>query len=146
MDMSRQLLAVVLCYALVAPGCASASGPRAAHAAQTPVQDANVPAQDKAVLAEFVQRIPAGSKVRVERTTGGTLRGTLMKASPDTLVVQKNTRVPEPPIEVPLAQVTRVTLDTAGSSVGKTVAISVGAGVGATFGVLLLLAAIFSGS
>jgi hypothetical protein len=143
MDMSRQLLAVVLCCALVAPGCASASGARVAHAAQTPVQDANVP--DNAVLAEFVQRIPAGSKVRVERTTGGTLRGTLMKASPDTLVVQKNTRVPEPPVEVPLGQVTRVTLDTGGSSVGKTVAISVGAGVGATFGVLLLLAAIFSG-
>jgi len=144
--MSRQLLAVVLCCTLVAPGCASAARSRVAHAAQTPVQDANAPAQDKTVLAEFVQRIPAGSKVRVERTTGGTLRGTLMKASPDTLVVQKNTRVPEPPVEVPLAQVTRVTLDTGGSSVGKTVAISVGAGVGATFGVLLLLAAIFSGS
>lgn len=143
--MSRQLLVVVLCSALVAPGCASASGPRVARGAPPPVHEPTAAASDTALLAEYVQRIPAGSKVRVERTSGGSLRGTLMKASADTVVVQKNTRVPEPPIEVPLTQVTRVTLDSGGSSVGKTVAISVGAGVGATFGVLLLLAAIFGG-
>ena len=136
--MFRQSLVIVLCGALVGSGCASASGGRVAQAAPPPVTD-------NALLADYVQRIPAGSKVRVERTNGGTLRGTLMKTSPDTVVVQKNTRVPEPPVEVPLSQVTRVTLDTGSSSVGKTVAISVGAGVGATFGVLLLLAAIFGG-
>jgi hypothetical protein len=38
--------------------------------------------------------------------------------------------------------VTRVTLDN-GSSMGKTVAIGVGAGVAATFGVLLLLVALW---
>jgi hypothetical protein len=137
-DMFRQSLAVVLCGALVGTGCASASGARVARAAQPTVQD-------NTLIAEYVQRIPAGSKVRVERTNGGTLRGTLMKSTPDAMVVQKNTRVPEPPVEVPLSEVTRVTLDTGSSSVGKTVAISVGAGVGATFGVILLLAAIFGG-
>jgi hypothetical protein len=136
--MFRQSLVIVLCGALVGTGCASASGARVAQAPQPSVQD-------NALLAEYVQRIPAGSKVRVERTNGGTLRGTLMKTSPDALVVQKNTRVPEPPMEVPFSQVTRVTLDTGSSSVGKTVAISVGAGVGATFGLLLLLAAIYGG-
>jgi len=136
--MFRQSLAIVLCGALVGTGCASVSGGRVAQATRPAVQD-------NALLADYVQLIPAGSKVRVERTNGGTLRGTLMKTSPDALVVQKNTRVPEPPVEVPLSQVTRVTLDTGSSSVGKTVAISVGAGVGATFGVLLLLAAIFGG-
>ena len=103
------------------------------------------PVQTNTLLADYVQRIPTGSKVRVERANAGTLHGTLMKTSPDAVTVQKNTRVPEPPIEVPLSQVTRVTLETGGSSLGKTVAISVGVGVGATFGVLLLLAAIFSG-
>jgi hypothetical protein len=137
--MFRQSLAVVLCCALVGSGCASASGARVAQATQPSVQ-ANT------LLADYVQRIPTGSKVRVERTNGGTLHGTLMKSSPDAVIVQRNTRVPEPPIEVPLSQVTRVTLETGGSSVAKTVAISVGAGVGATFGVLLLLAAIFNGN
>jgi hypothetical protein len=133
--MSRQLLALVMCVALVAPGCASASGARVAQASQPRVQDT-------AVLAKYAQRIPAGSKVRVERIHGGSVRGTLMTASGDVLVVQKNTRVPEPPVEIPLAEVTRITLDTGGSSVGKTIAVSIGAGVGATLGVLALLAAL----
>jgi hypothetical protein len=130
----RQLLASVLCCALVTSGCASVSGPRVA---QTP----SAPVQDNAVLADYVQRLPAGSKVRVERTNGDSLRGTLMTVTPKAIVVQKNTRVPEHPLEIPLDQLARVTLDT-GSSMGKSIAIGVATGVGATFGVLLLLAAL----
>ena len=91
-----------------------------------------------------MQRLAAGSKVRVERTDGTSFRGTLMKATPLAILVQKNTRVPEAPVEVPLAQVTRVTLDT-GSSMGKTVAIGVATGVAVTFGIFAILAAVFSG-
>jgi hypothetical protein len=132
---ARQLLALVLCGALVTTGCASAGGPRVAQAPAAPVVD-------KSLLADYVQRIPAGSKVRVERTNGETLRGTLMKATADLLVVQKNTRVPENPVEVPLAEVTRVTVETGHSSTGRNVAIGVVAGVAALFGTLLLLFAL----
>ena len=132
--MVKQALALVLC-ALIGTGCASAGAAR--------VPQDSAAAMDRALLADYVQRIPAGSKVRVERTAGGTLRGTLLKAGTDQVTVQRNTRVPEPPIDVPFNTITRITLD-GGSSTGKTVAIAVGAGVGATFGVLLLLAAIFS--
>ena len=132
--MVRQTLAVVLCCALLTTGCASAAGPRIAQVPAAPVQDT-------ATLADYVQRLAAGSKVRVERTDGSTLRGTLMKATPQSILVQKNTRVPERPVEIPLDQLTRVTLDN-GSSTGKSVAIGVATGVGATFGVLLLLAAL----
>ena len=132
--MVKQMMAVVLCGALAATGCASASGPRVASDAAAPM--------DRTLLAEYAQRIPPGSKVRVERTTGGTLRGTLLKVGPASIAVQRNTRIPEPPVDVPFDTITRLTLDT-GSSTGKTVGIAVGAGVGATFGVLLLLAAIF---
>ena len=132
--MLRQTLALVLCSALATTGCASAAGPRIAQAPAAPVQDT-------ATLADYAQRLAAGSKVRVERTDGSTLRGTLMKATPQSILVQKNTRVPERPVEIPLDQLTRVTLDN-GSSTGKSVAIGVATGVGATFGVLLLLAAL----
>ena len=135
--MLRQSLAIVLCCALVTTGCASAAGPRIAQAPQPSLQD-------KTMLADYVQRLAAGSKVRVERTNGSTVRGTLMKATPDSIVVQKNTRIPEPPIELPLTELSRVTLET-GASTGKTVAIGVAAGVGATFGVLLLLFALLEG-
>lgn len=135
--MLRQPLAIVLCCALVTNGCASASGSRIAQTPQPPVQD-------NAVLAGYVQRLPAGSKVRVERSGGDVLRGTLMNATADGIVVQKNTRVPEKPVEIPLADVTRVSLETGSSSVGKHIAIGIASGVAATFGVLLVLAAIWS--
>ena len=134
--MLRRTIALALCAALAATGCASASGPRIAQDSAAPV--------DRAVLADYVQRIPAGSRIRVERTTGGTVRGTLLKSGPDSLTMQRNTRVPETPIEVPFNTITRVTLET-GSSTGRTVGIAIATGVGATFGVLLLLAAIFAG-
>ena len=38
---------------------------------------------DRDVLADYAQRIPAGSKVRVERTDGASLRGTLLKTGAD---------------------------------------------------------------
>ncbi len=53
--------------------------------------------------------------------------------------------MPEPPVEVALEHVTRVTLDQGGSSVGKTVAIGVGSGVAATLGFLLILFALAGG-
>ena len=134
--MTRQFMAVVLSAALATGGCASASGPRVAQDAASPL--------DRTLLADFAQKIPTGSRVRVERTTGGTLRGTLLKAGADQVTVQRNTRVPEPPVDIPFSTITRLTLDSGGSSTGKTVAIAIGTGVGATFGVLLLLAAIFS--
>lgn len=133
--MFRQTIAVALCAALAATGCASASGPRIAQDSAAPI--------DRAVLADYVQRIPAGSKVRVERTTGGSLRGTLLKSGTESLTMQRHTRVPETPIDIPFGTITRVTLDT-GSNTGKTVGIAVATGAGATLGVLLLLAAIFS--
>lgn len=132
--MLNKLVAVVLCAALAGTGCASASGPRIAQAPQPTVQD-------KAILADYVQRLAAGAKVRVERTDGTSLRGTLMKASPQSIVVQKNTRVPEAPLEIPLEQLTRVTIDS-GSSMGKTVGIAVGVGVAATFGIFAIIAAL----
>jgi hypothetical protein len=138
MSMFRQTVAAFVCAALVTTGCASASGPRMAQGPAAP----NV--QDRAVLAEYVQRLPAGSRVRVERASGESLRGTLMKATPDSIVVQKNTRLPEAPVDVPLSDVTRVTLDATSSSLGKHIAIGVGSGVAATFGVLLILAALWS--
>lgn len=134
--MFRKTVAALVCAALATSGCASASGPRVAQGPQAP-------AMDRSVLADYVQRLPAGSKVRVERTDGTSFRGTLMRATPDAILVQKNTRVAEPPVQVPLDQLTRVTLDS-GSSMGRTVAIGVAVGVAATFGVLLLLAALIS--
>lgn len=134
--MFKKTVAVLVCAVLATSGCASASGSRLALGPQAPVID-------RTVLADYVQRLPAGSKVHVERTDGTSLRGTLMNATPQSIVVQKNTRVPETPVELPLDQLARVTLDSTGSSVGKTVAIGAASGAAATLGVFLLLAALW---
>jgi len=129
----RKLMAMMLALAIVTTGCASAAGPRVAIAQQ--------PAAVSTVsMSEYVQRLQTGSRVKVERTDGSSLRGTLMKAGADAIVVQKNTRVPEPPIEIPVAQIARVTID-AGTSTGKAVGIGIASGVGAFFAILAILAA-----
>lgn len=136
--MLRQALAVVLCASLAASGCASGGGN---HPQTSPSFGAG--ASDRSVLAEYVQKLPVGSKIRVERVKGDTLKGVLMKASDASLVLQRDTRVPESPVEIPLDQITRVSVE-GGSSTGKSVGIGVAVGVASFFGIGLILAAIFS--
>jgi hypothetical protein len=150
--MLKETGTLLLCAALVTTGCASA--PRQASALAPRQGSGQAPRQgsaqaapahvDTATMSEYVQKLPAGSRVRVEQSNGQVIKGTLMKATADEIVVQKNTRNPETPVTIPTAQIARVTLDS-GSSTGKTVGIAVATGVGATFGVLLLLAALLGG-
>jgi hypothetical protein len=118
-------------------GCASTGGAR--------VQASPVfgPA-DRAEIAQYVQKLPTGSKVKVERASADSVKGTLMSATDTVLVVQRDTRIPEAPMNIPLDQVTRVTVDN-GTSTGKAVGIGVAVGVASFFGVALILAAIFGG-
>jgi hypothetical protein len=96
------------------------------------------------VLAEYVQRLPAGAAVRIARAGGRSVRGTLMKATAQSLIVQPRTRIPEPPIEIALADVISVTPDTNGSGLGKAIGVGVAAGAGAALAVFLIIAAIYA--
>lgn len=130
----RALGLPVLCASLVFSGCASASGgaPRPAIA----------PPLDAKLLDDYVQRLPAGARVKVEETSGDTVHGTLLTAAPDAILVQRNTRVPESPVRIQLSEIARLTLEPAGGSTGRTVAIGVATGVGSFFGILMLIAAL----
>jgi hypothetical protein len=122
----RQAIALVMGANLVA--CASAGGP--------PPQTG--PIGDPAIMAGYIQRLPIGSRVKVERSTGSVLKGTLMHADASALVLQKTTETPEPPVTIPLADVTRVTVDT-----GSSTALKIWAGVGIALTTLYVLSAIF---
>lgn len=132
--MASRAVAVLVTASLLA-GCASAGGVRA---------PAPFGPEDRRAIAEFVQRLPVGSQVRVERSTGRTTRGTLMSATADAIVVQPATRLPEAPVTIPTSEILRVTLDAGSGGLGRSIAIGAAIGAGATFGVLLLLAAIFA--
>jgi len=138
----KRMLAIVLCVSLGTSACASAGGPRYVTAPAPAASQSGSPVVDPAVMSEFVQPIPAGSRVKVERAKGDTIRGTILKTTPDSLVVQRNTRVPETPVEVPYSTIARVTLeDGRGSSVAKAVGIGVASGVGSFFAILAIFAA-----
>jgi hypothetical protein len=137
MIMGRQLIAIVLCAALVTSGCASTGGARAAVAPAAPVVK-----QD--VLADYAQRLPPGSRVKVETSSGGVVRGTLLKADAQALTLQRNTRIPEPPVDLALGTIARITLDERrGTSTAKAVAIGVASGAATFFGILLVIFATF---
>ena len=131
--MFKRLMAGLLCGALATTGCAS-SGMRAAQVSQAPLVD-------QRVMKDYVEKLPAGSRVRVEQTSGHSFRGTLMSTTATAIVVQKNTRVPEAPVEVPMASIARVTLDSPSGSSGKAIGIGIAAGVGITFAFFAILAA-----
>ncbi len=134
-------LVLVLCLLLAAPGCASS---RLSYARLgSPASQRTVP-MDARLMAEYVRQLPVGARIRVSLTNGSVLRGTLMKRDADPIVVQRRTRIPEPPVEIAVANIAALELETSNGSVGRNVGIAAGAAVAATLGVLLMLAAIYS--
>jgi hypothetical protein len=136
---ARRAVALMMCTVLVAPGCATARATRV----QTPGHS-TAPA-DQSILAEYVQKLTPGSAVRVERTGGKNVRGTLIKATDRSVVVQPRTRLPEPPVEVALDEVLSVTPESPrGANLAKAIAAGAAAGAGAALGIFLILVAAYS--
>jgi hypothetical protein len=134
----RRAVALMMCTALVAPGCATTRATRV----QTTGPSAG--ATNHSMLAEYVQKLTPGSVVRVERTAGGSLRGTLIKATDRSVVVQPRTRLPEPPVEVALGDVLSVTPESPrGLNIGKAIAAGAAAGAGAAFAVFMIIVAAY---
>jgi hypothetical protein len=132
----QRTLAMMLTVVLTVPGCAAA---RATTSSQPVVSAASEP-----VIGDFVRSLPAGSRVRVEVTGGRTLRGTLLQATDTTVTVQRHTRIPEPPVAVPIRDLQRVTIDTP-SSGSRGVALGAAIGAGVALGVLWLIVSIAFG-
>ena len=137
---ARVPVVMLLCSALAAPGCAT-SGTFARGRVQSPPDGAS----ERAILAEYVQRLPAGASIRVQRATGPSLRGTLLKATGESLFVQPRTRVPEPAVEVALRDVLSVEPYTPGGpNVAKAIGIGAAAGAGAALAVFAIIAAVYA--
>ena len=127
--MVKQAIAVLMSLSLAA--CVSAGGARPQAA----------PVTDPAVMADYVQRLPIGSRVKVERTSGGSLTGTLMRADETVLIIQKRTDPPLTPLTIPLQDVTRVTVEGNSST-----AVKIWAGVGIALTCLYVFSAVLIAS
>ena len=135
----RRAFTVLLIVVLLAPGCATA---RMSDTRFTQPTGTSLP--DRALMTAYLEQLPAGSRVRARLAGGDTVRGTLMQATEKGIVVQPRTRMPEPPVTIPIERIQAVEIDTS-SGTGRAVAIGAAAGGGAALGVILLLAAIFAG-
>jgi hypothetical protein len=135
----RRAIVVVMCAAVAASGCASAGATRRSSILAPPGEGAG-----RAVLAEYVQKLAPGTSVRVDRTKGRSVRGTLMKASGQGIFLQPKTRIPQGILEIPLDDVLRVTPETQnGSNLGRAIGAGAAAGAGATVAIFLIIIAAF---
>lgn len=140
LNATKQAMAVMMCAAMAASGCATAGGPRIASVPSAPQEHAG-----RAVLVEYVQKLPTGMAVRIDRASRRSVRGTLMKATGQSLFVQPKSRIPEAIVEIPLDDVLRVTPEVqSGSNLGKAIGVGAAAGAGAALGIFLILIAALS--
>jgi hypothetical protein len=135
MKFTTTLLVVVLSSAACAP--------RSLATPLTHIEPGPVLQTDTEILRAFVRRLPAGSRVRVTLKEGNTIRGTLMAARADTVIVQRYGRIPEAALRIPIAAIARVQIDQ-GNGLAKAIGIGAAAGAGAALGVFFILVAVLS--
>jgi hypothetical protein len=135
----KHAIVAVLCASVAASGCATT---RIVQVSPAPSGDRLA---DRALMAEYVQKLQTGATVKVERTHRRTMRGVLMKATDQAIFVQPRTRLPEPAIEIPLDDVLAVTLESKhGNSIGRSIATGAAAGAAVVLTIFLVSLALWS--
>ena len=134
----KGIIAIALCAALAAPGCATGrSGPR------VPAAPPTTPAAASWVKG-YAAAIPIGSPVRVSRFDEPTIRGALVDVTDSAILVQRRTRVPEPPLTVPMQRLRSIEIERPSGNIAKSIIIGAAAGAGAALGLLAILATVYS--
>lgn len=115
----------VICSALVVILAAS---PPAMAAQKEAARDV-----EAAAFKQMAAAIPLGSRVKLQITGGGRrMTATLLAVNDDAVIVQRASRVPEPAITIPYANLARLERDVKGGfSVGKAIGVGLAAGAGA---------------
>ena len=78
---------------------------------------------DQSALPDFARQLPLGARVRLKVRGGDTLRGTLIKTTDTSLVVQPRTRVAEALVEVPFDRLMAIEQEVPSNGTGRAVAI-----------------------
>lgn len=133
----RATTTVWLCV-LLAGGCATSGAP--ALTTNAPPIGVNTAQR---VLIEYVEKLPPGTDVRVGRVSGHSIRGTLMKATDQSIFIQPKTRLAEPMVEIPIGDVVEVTPEHHGNGVGRAIGAGAAAGAAATLAIFLIMFAIY---
>jgi hypothetical protein len=147
----KRVLSMVLILAMMASGCASRSQAVVlTPPARPPIDTANGNAQQPADPPEaleawrgFMTRLAPGTRMMLLLKSGQIVRGTLLQADTDRVVISPRARVPEPVQIVALSEIASVELEQSGNSVAKSIAIGVSTAVGTFLGILLIAMAAY---
>jgi hypothetical protein len=90
------------------------------------------------VWRSFAERVDVGTELNVRLNDGRRMRATLVGVRADAILLQPKTRIPVSIQAVPYDAIVGMERK-AGHSAGKAVAIGVATGVGAFFGIMLLI-------
>jgi len=93
------------------------------------------------VWRSFAERVDVGTELNVRLNDGRRMRATLVGVRADVVLLQPKTRIPVSIQAVPYDSIVRMEPRKAGHSAGKAIAIGVATGVGAFFGIMLLIVA-----
>ena len=136
----RQMMCLILCMAVTASGCATAGSTRVA-----PSYIGQPSSASRGVLVEYVQKLPPGTLVRVNRAQGHSVRGTLMKATDRSIYIQPKTRLPEAIVEIQVDEILAVTPEpTSSHGVGRAIGAGAAAGAAAAVAIIMIIIAVAS--
>jgi len=136
----RPAIALILCTAMTTAGCATSGTTNLAPT----TANANAGSATRTALAEYIQKLPPGTEVRVGRSNGHAVRGTLIKGTDESIFVQPKTRIAEPVVEIPMTDVVQVTFERhGGNSVGRAIGAGAAAGAAATLAIFLIMFAVY---
>jgi hypothetical protein len=89
-------------------------------------------AVESAAFREMAAAIPLGSRIKLQTRAGRRLTATLMSVSDDAVIVQRASRLPEPPVTVPFSELARLQRDDRGGfSLAKALGVGLASGAGA---------------
>ena len=108
---------------------------------QSTTAQTSSPTSARDVWRNFANRVDLGTELNVQLSDGHRVRATLVGVEDDAVLLQPKTRIPVSIQAVPYDSIVRMEPRKAGHSAGKAVAIGVATGVGAFFGVMLLIVA-----
>jgi hypothetical protein len=131
----KRVIAAVLSLSLSASGCAMSRRATTTYPLDRTTQ--------QEVITSYAEQLRIGTRVRATLDDNRVVRGTLVKKTPDALIVQPRGRVAEPLVELRLTDLRSVEQEQPKTgSTGKAIAVGAAVGAGVSLGVLMLLAAV----
>lgn len=95
-------------------------------------------AQESADWQKVAEAIPLGTRVKVQMVDGKRVSGTLMRVDGSAVSLKRNTRYPEPAVQISFADMAKIERQKEGGfNVAKAIAIGVASGAGAMLTLIL---------